>query len=84
MSAAGRTDGWRDSQTESSRFETSRPEKHVDNYREGQLERVGHLADAGHVVVVVTLGEVGLHAPLQLRHVLTGATAARNLIMFGC
>ena len=61
---------------------TSRPAKH--NYREGQLESVVHLADAGHVVVVVALGEVGLHTPLQLRHVLTGAAASRNLIMLGC
>ena len=41
--------------------------------------KVTHLADAGHVVVVVAPGEVCLHAPLQLRHVLTGAAAAGNL-----
>ena len=41
--------------------------------------KVTHLADAGHVVVVVAPGEVCLHTPLQLSHVLTGAAAAGNL-----
>ena len=40
---------------------------------------VAHLADAGHVVVVVTLAEVALHTSLQLGHVLTWTAAARNL-----
>ena len=40
---------------------------------------VTYFADSGHVVVVLAAGEVGLQTPLQLRHVLTGAGAPRNL-----
>ena len=40
---------------------------------------VAYLADAGHVVIIVTLAEVGLYTPLQLGHMLTRTAAARNL-----
>ena len=44
------------------------------------IAAAAHLADAGHVVVIVTLAEVGLHTTLQLSHMLTRtAAAARNL-----
>ena len=112
MSGAGHTGGWRDSRTEWSRSETSRPAttnnmsylshgfirrtEHQDkSEKESQppvvyiisqtvdlvttkgarISGVAHLVDAGHVDVVVGAGEVALHAPLQLLHVLTPPAA---------
>ena len=50
-----------------------------------RISGVAHLVDAGHVDVVVGAGEVALHAPLQLLHVLTppAAPGPRDLETFG-
>ena len=83
-SAAGHTGGWRGSQIVSSKSETSRPRIKCDNNKAADFiiiaaDDVAYLADAGHVVIIVTLAEVGLYTPLQLGHMLTRTAAARNL-----